>query len=89
MNSGIKVFLLFVLNTITPITVSMVSAKLNIKKGMTIKFTVEKINPPIDANAKKTNVPVTHIAIAFRFVSVVTNRINKYLIKSAMIVKYQ
>ena len=77
------------LNTITLTTVSMVSAKANMRNGTTIKLTEEKIKPPIQAKAKKTNVPVTHIAIAFKLVSVVTKRIKIYFINKAIRVKYQ
>ncbi len=59
------------------------------RNGTTIKFTEENTKPPIQANAKNTNVPVTHIAIAFKLVLVVTNRINTNFISKAMNVKYQ
>ena len=84
-----NVFLLVVLKTITQTTVSIVRASENIRKGITIKLTEEKINPPKHANAKNTNVPVRNIAIAFIFVSVVTNLININFNSKAMSVKYQ
>jgi|JI10StandDraft_1071094.scaffolds.fasta_scaffold29000_4 hypothetical protein len=70
-------------------TVSIVRAKANIRNGTTIRLTDEKMNPPMHAKAKKTNVPVTHIAIAFKLVSVVTKRIKIYFINKAIRVKYQ
>lgn len=56
---------------------------------MAIKLTEEKINPPIHAKEKNTNVPVKNIAVAFRVVPVVIYRSKTNFINKARNVKYQ
>ena len=77
------------LKTIIHTTVSMVSARANMRNGISIKLTDEKIKPPMEANAKKTKVPVKNIAVAFKLVSVVIKRIRANLRSKAINVKYQ
>ena len=77
------------LNIITHTIVSIVRASANIRNGITIKLTEEKIKPPMQAKAKKTKVPVKNIAAAFKFVPAVINLSRTNLSNNAKSVKYQ